>query len=76
MNYATDPAMFAKRLAEERALVNGRVPVYVGIAGYKCASGSQLRQLVALAQSGRANGWVIFNYDDKFRSQFLPHLRN
>lgn len=76
MNYATDPAMFAKRLAEERALVNGRVPVYVGIAGYKCASGSQLRQLVALAQSGRANGWVIFNYDDKFRSQFLPYLRN
>ncbi|MCX6908139.1 MAG: family 10 glycosylhydrolase [Verrucomicrobia bacterium] len=76
MNYATDPAMFAKRLAEERVLVGGRVPVYVGIAGYKCANGSQLQQLVAQAQRGGANGWVIFNYDDRFRAQLLPYLRN
>ncbi|MFA5191760.1 MAG: family 10 glycosylhydrolase [Verrucomicrobiia bacterium] len=76
MNYATDPTMFAKRLAEERALVNGRVPIYVGLAGYKCANGSQLRQLVAQSQRGGANGWVIFNYNDQFRTQFLPYLRN
>jgi len=76
MNYSTDPAMFAKRLSEERALVNGRVPIYVGIAAYKCTSGSQLRQLVALAHSSRAGGWVLFNYDERFRTQFLPYLRN
>ena len=76
MNYATDPAMFAKRLAEERALVKGRIPIYVGLAGYKCDHGSQLRQLVAQAQRGGANGWVVFNYDEKFRAQLLPYLRN
>ncbi len=76
MNYATDPTMFAKRLAEERALVNGRVPIYAGIGAYKLSMGNQLRPLVAAAQRGGANGWVLFSYDDQFRTRFLPYLRD
>ena len=76
MNYATDPATFAKRLADERAMVNGRVPIYEGIGAYKLTSGSQLGPLVAASQRGGANGWVLFNYDDQFRTRFLPYLRN
>jgi uncharacterized lipoprotein YddW (UPF0748 family) len=75
MNYNTDPATFARRLADERAQVHGRVPLYVGIGAYKFTSGQQLLQQISLARRGGADGWVLFNYDDQFRARMLPSLR-
>ena len=74
MNYATDPATFTRRLADERAQVRGRIPLYVGIGAYKFSRGQQLLEQIALARRGGANGWVLFNYDDQFRSRLLPAL--
>jgi len=74
MNYNTDPATFARRLADERAQVRGRVPLYVGIGAYKFTSGQQLLQHISLARRGGADGWVLFNYDDQFRARMLPAL--
>ncbi|MCX7826156.1 MAG: family 10 glycosylhydrolase [Verrucomicrobiae bacterium] len=75
MNYVTDPATFSKRLADQRAQVRNRIPLYVGIGAYRLGSGQELLQQISLARRGGADGWVLFNYDDQFRARMLPWLR-
>jgi uncharacterized lipoprotein YddW (UPF0748 family) len=75
MNYTTDAAKFVQMESAIRAQVNGRVPVYAGIGAYMLSSSAQLRQQIALARQYGASGWVLFNYDEKFRAKFLPYLK-
>jgi hypothetical protein len=75
MNYTRDSGTLEKWIQTQQRLLNGRVPLYCGLGGYMLSNPYQLNEQIEVARRSRANGFVVFAYNDQFRRQLLPGIR-
>jgi len=77
MDYTTDDAVFTSLVRNQTKLVDGRVPLYVGIGATATGiamTSDRVKGQIHLARSLGANGFTIFNFSPKTASTLIPHL--
>jgi len=75
MDYEGDDNKFADLVQMQVEMTNHRIPLYIGIGAHKLSGPEQLARQIQLARSLGAEGFVIFQLNEKVATQFLPHLR-
>ncbi|HEY3398641.1 MAG TPA: family 10 glycosylhydrolase [Armatimonadota bacterium] len=78
MNYSDDLVKYKAWTAEEIRLLQGSVPLAVGIGAFSDAcrlnSPQDMYEQVEAARQAGAGGFVVFNYCDRFVRDFVPWL--
>ncbi len=74
MDYEGDDATFARLVRTQAALNHHRLPLYVGIGAHKLSGPEQLVRQIQISRQLGADGFVIFQLNEKLATQFLPHL--
>jgi len=79
MSYTPDNTRFSSYVSRQKGWVNGAVPLCPGIgvnADNMTFGGPQnLLEQITITRNMDTQGWVVFNYDARFVSQYLPFLR-
>lgn len=75
MNYSGKPQEAAGWLEAQLQAVDGRVPVFSGLANYMCDSPEVLRQEIREARILGAEGFVCFQLKEEFARKWLPVLK-
>jgi uncharacterized lipoprotein YddW (UPF0748 family) len=75
MNYEGDNEVFADLVRKQVAATNHRIPIYAGIGSQKLSGPEQLQRQIDLLRSLGAEGFVVFNLNEKVATRFLPKLR-
>lgn len=75
MNYSGLPGDAAMWLGQQLASVNGRVPVYSGLANYMCEDVSALVDEIEGARALGADGFICFQLKENFARDWLPILK-
>ncbi len=74
MNYSGKPEDAAGWLARQMQAVEGRIPLYSGLANYMCETPEALRQEIREARLLGAEGFVCFQLKENFAREWLPIL--
>ena len=75
MDYESDDETFSRLVRTQAALNQHRLPLYIGIGAHKLSGVEQLRRQIQLSRNLGADGFVIFQLNEKVATQILPHLR-
>jgi hypothetical protein len=57
------------------AAVNHKIPCYAGIGAYRLSGPEQLARQIQLSRELGADGFVLFQLNEKLALQLLPPLR-
>ncbi|MGN0867004.1 MAG: glycoside hydrolase family 10 protein [Oligosphaeraceae bacterium] len=74
MNYSGKPQEAAKWLTAQVGVVDGRIPLYSGLANYMCETPEALRQEIRDTRTLGAEGFVCFQLKENFARDWLPIL--
>ena len=74
MNYSADPWEAAAWLRQQLDAVDGRVPVYSGLANYMCKTVGDLERQIQETREYGADGFITFQCTELFADQWLPAL--
>lgn len=74
MNYSGKPEEAAQWLRSQIQRVDGRIPLYSGLANYMCETPEALRQEIRDARREGAEGFVCFQLKESFAQEWLPIL--
>jgi uncharacterized lipoprotein YddW (UPF0748 family) len=75
MNYTTDNGQFAEWTRAQLRELDGTALLRAGIGGYLFKDGAALASQIALARRLNPSGFIVFAYNEDFRSKLLPRLR-
>ncbi len=75
MNYEPVDATFEELVRKQVIAVNHKTPLYIGIGAYKLAGPEQLVRQIRIARELGADGFVLFQLNEKLATQSLPLLR-
>ena len=75
MNYTTDHAVLERWLRYQAPVVAGRIPLYSGLGTWRHESPAESAYQIDLTRQLGTDGFVCFQHDARFATQFLPALR-
>ncbi len=74
MNYSPDPWEAGAWLRQQLRVVDGRVPIYTGLANYKTTVPEDLEAQIVDARTCGADGFITFQLRPDFANHWLPEL--
>lgn len=74
MNYSGKPEEPRGWLQQQLEAVQGRVPIYSGLANYQCETVEALQEEIADARRLGADGFICFQLKQEFAEGYLPVL--
>ncbi|MCQ2396128.1 MAG: family 10 glycosylhydrolase [Lentisphaeria bacterium] len=74
MNYSGKPEEARGWLKQQLEAVQGRVPIYSGLANYQCETVEALQEEIADARRLGADGFICFQLKPEFAEGYLPVL--
>lgn len=75
MNYEEDDGVFADLVRKQVAATLHRTPLYIGIGAHKLTGPEQMLKQIRLSREFGGDGFVVFQLNEKFATNFLPALR-
>lgn len=75
MNYEGDDAVFVELVRKQVAATNHKTPLHIGIGAHELSGPEQLARQIQLSRELGADGFVIFQLNEKVATRFLPPLR-
>lgn len=75
MNYETADEAFAGWTRKQVDAIQRKTPLYIGIGAYRLSGPEQLARQIQLARELGADGFVLFQLNEKLATQLLPALR-
>lgn len=75
MNYETEDEAFAGWTRKQVDAIQRKTPLYIGIGAYRLSGPEQLARQIQLSRELGADGFVLFQLNEKLATQLLPALR-
>ncbi len=75
MNYESEDEAFAGWTRKQVEAINRKTPLYIGIGAYRLSGPEQLARQIQLSRELGADGFILFQLNEKLATQFLPPLR-
>jgi uncharacterized lipoprotein YddW (UPF0748 family) len=75
MNYEPVDATFDELVCKQVSAVNHKTPLYIGIGAYKLSGPEQLVRQIQRSRELGADGFVLFQLNEKLATETLPLLR-
>ncbi len=74
MNYSGKPQEASSWLQQQQAIIQGRVPIYSGLANYMCEDIEALKKEIQDTRVLGADGFICFQYKGIFAEEWLALL--
>ncbi|NLG13307.1 MAG: family 10 glycosylhydrolase [Lentisphaerae bacterium] len=77
MNYTADDHQMLQRITlNQLKATQNRVPLYAGLGSYQHADPASTAHQIDIVRKAGADGFICFQHDSRFATQFLPNLKD